>query len=79
MEDNQRLGLEAKSKANNTASLLAVRFFAAFFQPAHIVVSSSSLIHGPLVSLIDFLGSCAQTDCKLTDRFSSLFSTSAFS
>jgi len=71
--------LTAKSKANNTAGLLAVRFFAAFSQPTHIVVSSLQLIHGPLVSLTDFLGSCAQAGCKLTARFSSLSSTSAFS
>ena len=41
------------------------------------------LIHGPLVSLTDFLGSCVQAGCKLTVRFSplssSLSSTSAFS
>ena len=72
-----------KSKTNNTAGLLAVRFLAAFSQPTYIVVSSLQLIHGPLVSLTDFLGSCAQAGCKLTARFSSLSSplssTSAFS
>jgi hypothetical protein len=72
-----------KSKANNIAGLLAVRFFAAFSQPTHTVVSSLQLIHGPLVSLTDFLGSCAQAGYKLTARFSSLSSplssTSAFS
>ena len=72
-----------KSKANNTAGLLAVRFLAAFSQPTHIVVGSLQLTHGPLVSLTDFFGSCAQAGCKLTARFSSLSfplsSTSAFS
>ena len=75
--------LRTKSKANNTAGLLAVRFFAAFSQPTRTLVSSLQLIHGPLVSLTDFLGSCAQAGCKLTARFSSLSSplssTSAFS
>jgi len=74
---------ELKSKANNTTGLLAVRFLAAFSQPTHIVVSYLQLIHDPLVSLTDFLGSCAQAGCKLTARFSSLSSplssTSAFS
>ena len=51
--------LPDKSKANNTVGLLAVRFLAAFSQPTHIVVSSSLLIHGPLVSRIEFLGFCA--------------------
>ena len=73
----------SKSKANNTADSLAIRFFAAFSQPTHIVVGSLQLIHGPLVSLTDFLGSCAQTGCKLTTYFSSLSSslssTSTFS
>ena len=72
-----------ESKANNTADLLAVRFLAAFSQPTRTVVGSLQLIHGPLVSLTDFLGSCAQAGCKLTARFSSLSSplssTSAFS
>jgi len=63
-----------KSKFNNTAHLLAVRFLAAFFQPIHTIVSYSLLIHGPLVSLTKFLGSCAQAGCKLTARFSSLSS-----
>jgi len=42
---------------------------------AHI---SSQLIYGPLVSLTDFLGSCVQTSCKLTFRFSSLSSLLSF-
>ena len=68
-----------KSKANNIVGLLAVRFFVTFSQPTHIVVSSLQLIHGPLVSLTDFLCSCVQAGCKLTARFSSLSSTSVFS
>ena len=71
------------SNANNTAGLLVARFLAAFSQPTHIVVSSLQLIYGSLVSLTDFLGSCAQAGCKLTARFSSLSSplssTPAFS
>ena len=72
-----------KSKANNTANKSAVRILAVFSQPTCIIVSSSKLVHDPLVSLTDFLGSCVQTDCKLTFRFSSLSSllssTSSFS
>ena len=55
---------QAKSKANNEAGLVAVRFLVAFSQPTHAVVSSLQLIHGPLVSLTDFFGSCAQAGCK---------------
>jgi len=44
--------------ANNTVGSLAVRIFAAFFQPIHIIVNSSLLIHGLFVSLIKFLSSC---------------------
>ena len=44
---------------------------------------SSQLIYNLLVSLTDFFGSCVQTGCKLTARFSSLSSllssTSSFS
>ena len=47
------------------------------------MVSSSLLIHGPLVCLTDFLGFCVWAGCKLTTRFysfsSSLSSTSVFS
>ena len=68
------MSLSTKSKANNTAGLVAVRFLVAFSQPTHIVVSSLQLIHSPLVSLTDFLGSCVQAGCKLTARFSSLSS-----
>jgi hypothetical protein len=46
----------SKSQANNTACKPAIRFFAVFSQPIHTVVSSSSLINDPLVSLKDFLG-----------------------
>ena len=63
-----------KSKFNNTAHLLAVKFLAVFSQPTHTIVSYSLLLHGPLVSLTKFLGSCAQASCKLTARFSSLSS-----
>ena len=66
-----------KSKFNNTANtvqLLAIRFLTAFSQPTHTIVSYSLLIHGPLVSFTKFFGSCAQTGCKLTTRFSSLSS-----
>ena len=52
----------------------AVRILAAFSQSTCTIVSSSQLIHDPLVSLIDFFCFCAQADCKLTIRFSSLFS-----
>ena len=45
---------------------------AVFSQATRIVVSSSLLIHGPHVSLIKFLGSCAQTSCKLTAHLPSL-------
>jgi len=55
----------SKSKGNNTADLLAVRFFAAFSQPTHIIVSSLQLIQGPLVSLTEFLGSCAKSAVSL--------------
>ena len=62
---------------------LAVRFFTAFSQPIHTIVSYLLLIHGSLVSLTKFLGSCVQAGCKLTARFSSLSSllssTSTFS
>ena len=79
-----RLGLQPilcplRAMANNKAGLLAVRFFVAFSQSTYIVVSSLQLIHGSLISLTDFLGSCAQAGYKLTARFFSLSSTSAFS
>ena len=50
---------DLKSKFNNTAYLLAVKFFVAFLQPTHTIMSYSLLIYGPLVSLTKFLGSCA--------------------
>jgi hypothetical protein len=62
----------AKNKANNTADLLAVRFFTVFSQSAHIIVSSSTLIHDPLVSLTDFLGSYTQAGPLLFSLLSSL-------
>ena len=51
--------LGTKSKFNNTAHLLVVKFLAAFFQPTHTIVSYLLLIHGLLISLTKFLGSCA--------------------
>jgi len=48
-----------KSKFNNIAHLLTVRFFAAFSQPTHTIVSSSLLIYGSLISLTKFFGFCA--------------------
>ena len=64
--------LFSRSKANNTAGWLAVRFLTAFSQSNHIVVGSLQLTHGPLVSLTDFLGSCTQVGCKLTPLLPSL-------
>jgi len=62
------------------ANKLSVKILAAFSQPIYTIVSSSQLIHDPLVSLTDFFYSCAQADCKFTARFSSLLSfTSSFS
>ena len=47
------------NKANNTAGLIAIRFFVAFSRLIHIAVSSLLLIYDPVVSFIKFLGFCA--------------------
>ena len=40
------------------------------FRMEGVIVSSLQLIHGPLISLTEFLGSCVQAGCKFTHSLS---------
>ena len=65
-------------ETNNTAGLIALRFFVAFSQPIHTLVIFHYLIHGSLVLLTEFLVPIPKptVSLQLASPISHLFSTS---